>query len=76
MADQAYVSTAAWLHPTGRTDHVDEIADQFERPAPHDSATVDTDGRWTHPAQPLTVGPARSIVKRMTTRRSRAMAAR
>ncbi len=35
MAEQTYVSTAAWLRPAGRPDHVDEIADQFERPAAH-----------------------------------------
>lgn len=28
-----YVTNAAWLRLAGRVDHVDEIADQFERPA-------------------------------------------
>ena len=33
MADDSYVTNAAWLRTAGRVDLVDEIADQFERPA-------------------------------------------
>jgi hypothetical protein len=32
MSDETYVSSSAWLRQIGRPDHVDEIADQFERP--------------------------------------------
>jgi hypothetical protein len=31
-SDETYVTNAAWLRLAGRVDHVDEIADQFERP--------------------------------------------
>jgi hypothetical protein len=34
MVDEAYVSATAWIRRAGRADHVDEIADQFERPVP------------------------------------------
>ena len=32
MADDTYVTNAAWLEPATRPDTIDEIADQFERP--------------------------------------------
>ncbi len=32
--EPGYITNAAWLRPAGRVDQVDEIADQFERPAP------------------------------------------
>ena len=30
--DDSYVTNAAWLRLAGRVDHIDEVADQFERP--------------------------------------------
>lgn len=33
MADETYVTNAAWLRQVGRPDLIDEVADQFERPA-------------------------------------------
>jgi len=33
MSDESYVSNAAWLRTTGRVDTIDDVADQFERPA-------------------------------------------
>ncbi len=31
MSDQGYVTSSAWLHRAGRADHIDDVADQFER---------------------------------------------
>jgi hypothetical protein len=31
MADETYVSHDGWTHQVGRSDQIDEIADQFER---------------------------------------------
>jgi hypothetical protein len=33
MPEDSYVTNAAWLRTAGRVDLVDEVADQFERPA-------------------------------------------
>jgi hypothetical protein len=33
MADETYVNNEAWLRKVGRPDLIDEVADQFERPA-------------------------------------------
>ena len=33
VARDAYVTQQSWLQPGGRPDAIDEIADQFERPA-------------------------------------------
>jgi hypothetical protein len=33
MADETYVTNAAWIRQVGRPDLVDEVADEFERPA-------------------------------------------
>ncbi|MCW2496947.1 hypothetical protein [Jatrophihabitans sp.] len=33
MSAEPYVTNSAWLEPVGRPDAIDEIADQFERPA-------------------------------------------
>lgn len=32
MADESYVTNAAWLRQVGRPELVDDVADQFERP--------------------------------------------
>lgn len=32
MADETYVTKAAWIRQVGRPDLIDEVADQFERP--------------------------------------------
>ena len=40
----AYVTNDSWLRVTGRPDAIDEIADQFERPAPQGSAAFWTPG--------------------------------
>jgi len=45
----SYVSNAAWVRPAGRPDAIDEVADQFERPAeagPEAFWTADTASRW------------------------------
>lgn len=33
MADETYVMNGSWIRQVGRPDLVDEVADQFERPA-------------------------------------------
>jgi hypothetical protein len=33
MTDETYVTNEAWLRPAGRPDLIDDVADQFERPA-------------------------------------------
>jgi hypothetical protein len=33
MADETYVTKDGWTQQVGRPDQIDEIADQFERPA-------------------------------------------
>ncbi|HZC69097.1 MAG TPA: hypothetical protein VE442_00240 [Jatrophihabitans sp.] len=33
MVDETYVTHAAWVRQVGRPDLIDEVADQFERPA-------------------------------------------
>jgi hypothetical protein len=33
MPDDSYVTNAAWLRQAARPDAIDEVADQFERPA-------------------------------------------
>ena len=32
MSDDSYVTNSAWRSCAGRTDAIDEVADQFERP--------------------------------------------
>jgi hypothetical protein len=32
MADESYVTNAAWVRQVGRPDLIDDVADQFERP--------------------------------------------
>jgi hypothetical protein len=41
MSDD-YVSNAAWVRPAGRPEAIDEVADQFERPA-----TAGSEAFWT-----------------------------
>jgi hypothetical protein len=33
MADEMYVMNGAWIRQVGRPDLIDDVADQFERPA-------------------------------------------
>ena len=35
MADENYVTSAAWIREVGRPDLIDDVADQFERPVAH-----------------------------------------
>lgn len=34
MSEDSYVTRESWLRPAGRSDSIDEIADQFERRTP------------------------------------------
>jgi hypothetical protein len=34
MADETYVTNGAWVRQVGRPDLIDDVADQYERPAP------------------------------------------
>jgi len=55
MSDESYVSNAAWLRTTGRVDTIDDVADQFERPAAWPSGPSEfwTGGaRWRHSRAP------------------------
>jgi len=47
MAEDTYVTHGGWTQQVGRPDHIDEIADQFERPAdaPVDSRVLEPAGR-------------------------------
>jgi hypothetical protein len=48
MADETYVTNDGWTQQVGRPDQIDEVADQFERPAadsPVASRTLEPAGR-------------------------------
>jgi len=49
MTDDSYVTNSAWLQPAARPDVIDDVADQFERPAPAGATafwTADAAAAW------------------------------
>ena len=59
MTDNSYVTNSAWVRQVGRPDAIDEVADQFERPAEDGRAAFWSGGgsvRW-----PSSSGGWRSI---------------
>lgn len=45
---EPYVTNGTWMHPTGRADAIDDVADQFERPVAGREAfwTSQPTGAW------------------------------
>jgi hypothetical protein len=53
MSDEDYVTNDAWLRTAARADAIDDIADQFERPAVGAEAFWSLGSRTRWPETPL-----------------------